>query len=43
MYNLVLFVSDLSLIKKMGNIVFNNFKSMNLIGIVSTHKELESL
>ncbi len=43
MYNFVIFISDFNFIKKMGNIIFNSFKSMNLVGIVSTHKELEAL
>ena len=43
MYNFVVFISDLNLIKKMGSIIFNNFNEMNLVGIVSNHKELDSI
>lgn len=43
MYNFIIFISDVYLIKKFGSIIFNNFKEMNLVGIVSTHKELEAL
>lgn len=43
MYNFAIFISDLTLIKKLGNIIFNNFKEMNLVGIVSNHKDLEAL
>lgn len=43
MYNFVIFISDFNLIKKFGSFIFNNFKEMNLVGIVSTHKELEAL
>lgn len=43
MYNIIIFISDLNLIKNMGTIIFNNLNTMNLVGIVSTHKELEAL
>lgn len=43
MYNLVIYNNNLELIKKFGNIIFNNFSNIHLAGIVSNEKELSYL
>lgn len=43
MYKFVIYSNNLELIKKFGNIVFNGFSNMHLVGIASTKNELSSL
>lgn len=42
MSNFVIYNNNLNLIKKYSNIIFNNFSSIHLCGIVSNKKELEA-